>query len=435
MTGLQFLGNFMRIVFALIIALVGIPSAMVYAEIHTVSAVGEYTMSDYEEPKIAELRALDYARRSAAEQAGVYIKSYTKSKQMQISEDEVNAIASNKININAQKVSRQLDTAGNIRIRMEITATVDTADVDGVLAEEAQKRREGIKRYDEIKALSEEQDRQIAELKKKIATIPNDATAMEAEAREQQKRLDREFMSDQIMAEMGDYYTKAKLHEAIRINPKNYLAYHHLGFLYSIDGDAESDIKSSIKFYGMSLLINPYFTDSYIDRAWGYFPALANCYPAGSMLDGKCKKLARLNSEKAISIDPNNPKPYEHLGVMMSCSPAESNKKLSLTFFEKAFDLYERKISEYPNNASLYVERAGFYSHFVSLLYISCNPTVSNYDNNRFIEDICQAVRMDFSLYNQCLTCIDFLAINLIDAETADEYRAKLKAVLKQNKI
>ncbi len=39
---------------------------------------GEYTMSDYETPAVAEQRALTYAKQRAAEQAGVYVDSYTK---------------------------------------------------------------------------------------------------------------------------------------------------------------------------------------------------------------------------------------------------------------------------------------------------------------------------------------------------------------------
>ncbi len=45
----------------------------------TFSANGEYLMSDYNTPEIAELRALDYARRNAAEQARIYLESYLRS--------------------------------------------------------------------------------------------------------------------------------------------------------------------------------------------------------------------------------------------------------------------------------------------------------------------------------------------------------------------
>lgn len=62
------------------------------AAVQTFHAKGEYTMSDYETPSVAEERAFAYAKRSAAEQAGVYVASYTKSTGAQISEDRVNNV-------------------------------------------------------------------------------------------------------------------------------------------------------------------------------------------------------------------------------------------------------------------------------------------------------------------------------------------------------
>ena len=46
----------------------------------TISAKGEYTMSDYETPEFAEERAFDYACQSAMEQIGVHVASYTRTK-------------------------------------------------------------------------------------------------------------------------------------------------------------------------------------------------------------------------------------------------------------------------------------------------------------------------------------------------------------------
>ena len=227
MTALQFLGNFTRILFALIVAFVGLPSAMVSAELHTVSAVGEYTMSDYEEPQIAEQRALDYARRNAAEQAGVYIESYTKTKNMQISEDEVNAIASSKINVISKNVSRELDAENNIRIRIGITATVDTVDVDEVLAQNSNEHELFVEKYKAIQKAALEQDKKISVIKQKLSLIP--VVDINYDEQFEQQRADREFMSLEN-TKLADREKNIKkkidlLDKAIRLNPKNSMAY------------------------------------------------------------------------------------------------------------------------------------------------------------------------------------------------------------------
>ena len=49
------------------------------AEVKDFHGTGEYTMSKYETPAVAEERAVQEAERDALEQAGVYVESYTKS--------------------------------------------------------------------------------------------------------------------------------------------------------------------------------------------------------------------------------------------------------------------------------------------------------------------------------------------------------------------
>lgn len=68
----------MKIFSALTIALMIIFQTVGFAATGTFSASGEYTMSDYDTPEIAELHALDYAKQNAAEQAGVYLESYSR---------------------------------------------------------------------------------------------------------------------------------------------------------------------------------------------------------------------------------------------------------------------------------------------------------------------------------------------------------------------
>ena len=60
-----------------------------YAEVRTITAVGEYTMGEAETPLIAKERADQQAMRAASEQAGVYLESLTEVKNMKLTKDEI----------------------------------------------------------------------------------------------------------------------------------------------------------------------------------------------------------------------------------------------------------------------------------------------------------------------------------------------------------
>ena len=173
-----------------------------YAEVKTFTAVGEYTMSDYESPDIAEQRALDYARRSAAEQAGVYLENYSRSKNFKLVEDEIKTVASDNIEIIDKKVTRKtLPPNDIIYFRVEITASVDTGYIDGVLKKKHEDRQKAIRAYEDLKKKQEEMDKHIAELKEKIAKIESELP--DEEISEEQDRRDRDIELEYPQAQHG----------------------------------------------------------------------------------------------------------------------------------------------------------------------------------------------------------------------------------------
>ena len=107
--------------------------SLVCAAAKTFSATGEYTMSDYETPEVAEQRAFAYAKQRAAEQAGVYIASYTKSTGAQISEDKVSMLAGTLLEVKRREKRMEKTATGDIHILVEITADVDASAIDRAL--------------------------------------------------------------------------------------------------------------------------------------------------------------------------------------------------------------------------------------------------------------------------------------------------------------
>ena len=77
----------MRHIFAIMIAALFLfyPSHG-FTVVKEIVAEGAYNMGDGETPSVAESRALLNAKRIALEQAGTYVESYTKVKNIQVTE-------------------------------------------------------------------------------------------------------------------------------------------------------------------------------------------------------------------------------------------------------------------------------------------------------------------------------------------------------------
>ena len=123
------------------------------ASVKEFSAIGEYTMSDYETPAIADERALAYAVRNAVEKAGVYVESYTHAEKMTVTEDTVEAITNTVLQVK-NKVTKKITTeSGDVRILVEITVQVDTASIENILRDKVEKRQEMTRQYNELQKI------------------------------------------------------------------------------------------------------------------------------------------------------------------------------------------------------------------------------------------------------------------------------------------
>ena len=69
-------------------------TAVAYAEVQTYTGEGSYVMSEGENLGVAKERAKVDAMRNAQEQVGVFVKSFSQTKNFELVDDEVIAIAS-----------------------------------------------------------------------------------------------------------------------------------------------------------------------------------------------------------------------------------------------------------------------------------------------------------------------------------------------------
>ncbi len=121
-----------------------------------IHAAGVYIMGDNDSPKIAKDAARQEAMRSAVEQAGVYVESYSRTQNMQLTEDDVRMISGAVLKVTHENTVPEL-TGNVMKYTVNITAEVDTDTID--LQNMMQKRQELEKlqkERDELKKQNEE---------------------------------------------------------------------------------------------------------------------------------------------------------------------------------------------------------------------------------------------------------------------------------------
>ena len=95
----------------------------------TIEAEGVYTVGDNDSPKIARDAARQEAMRSATEQAGVYVESYTETQNLTLTKDEVRMVAGTVLRVLHEDVTPEL--IGDVwRYRVHLVCSVDTEGID-----------------------------------------------------------------------------------------------------------------------------------------------------------------------------------------------------------------------------------------------------------------------------------------------------------------
>lgn len=162
----------MKKIFYLIFISIFFFSQIAHAEIKNYSGFGEYLMSEFETLDVAKQRAKQKAARNAQEQAGVFVSSYTKIKNQQVTEDEIIAITNGILKIFDVKENLIPQDGGkNILIQVTIKASIDSDEINKWLEKGIEKRSELARQNEELRKAVAEQDKKIAELQKQIENV------------------------------------------------------------------------------------------------------------------------------------------------------------------------------------------------------------------------------------------------------------------------
>ncbi|MBR1421812.1 MAG: tetratricopeptide repeat protein [Selenomonadaceae bacterium] len=205
-----------------------------------IQASGTYIMDSRldETPASATARAREDAKRRAAQQAGVYVESYTKVANLMLEESEVQTIAASVLKIQDEKTSITVMEENLLKFTVEITALVD--DTDPQVLQSMLANRES---FDESVRRNIELQREYDALKQEMEDLKRQYESADANQREKIKiesaqnisRLNsledlekaNEFYVRQNYVSALEYYN-----HALEINPNSAEAYNNRGLTY-----------------------------------------------------------------------------------------------------------------------------------------------------------------------------------------------------------
>src|SRR4030066_1040566 len=97
-----------------------------FTESKEIISEGTYNMGDGETPTVAESRALLQAKRTAVEEAGTYVESYSKTKNFQLTADEIQVLASGVMEVEVLEKKRTVVGDGfNFWIKIKAKVSTD----------------------------------------------------------------------------------------------------------------------------------------------------------------------------------------------------------------------------------------------------------------------------------------------------------------------
>ena len=372
-------GNFFRrTLLTLFTVSIMLFATVVGAKIQMYTATGEDYPSVAESQDISKQRALDKAIKKATKQAGVYLKTYSRSVNSELTDDEVTAITSNAWQLVGEpKFTREIinhsDDTQIIVWKATVEVNVDDSEIQSWIKRDDKEKSTIITQTREALKSSEENDRQIEDLREKY----NRATtqAEKDKIREQMNDADRDFLANQKNEEglkihyakdyngaiklyneaielkpdwswpynnRGNAYEDLKQYEraiqdydkAIEINPNYLMAYNNRGNAYSDLGQNERAIQD----YDKAIQLNPNYFEAYTDRGATYYKLGQN-------------ERAIQDYDKAIQINPNYDMAYYNRGTAYAL----------LRKFKQAIQDFNKAIELNPNYAAAYNNRAYCY--------------------------------------------------------------------------
>lgn len=280
-----------------------------FSETKEIISEGTYNMGDGETPSVAESRALLNAKRVALEQAGTYVESYSKVKNMRLTEDEVKVLASGLMEVTILDKKRTIVGDG-FHFYVKIKAKVNPDKMEAMAKKV--KEKEVVDDYKKIQEAYDKSQKEIEELKKQLA---------QAKDEKEKKKVETKIADDERLFQANEWFEKgqqylwAAAQESVSMTPDD----------LESDSITPDKLDKVSEAFTRAIAINPN-----LDKAREAFT-------------------------RAIAINPNNADAY--LARAYSYHLTEQN--------DKAIEDYDKAIAINPNNARFYLARGSFYMDIV----------------------------------------------------------------------
>jgi tetratricopeptide (TPR) repeat protein len=341
--------------------------AIGFAEVKEIISEGTYNMGDGETPGVAESRALLNAKRAAIEQAGTYVESYSKVKNLQLTEDEIKVMASGLMEVTTVDKKRTVVVDG-FHFWVKIKARVNSDKMEEMAGKA--KGKSAIEDFKRIQAAYDKSQRDIEELKKQLLLAKGD----------QKKEIEKKISDDEKRFQANEWIEKGKrathalserteylkaieaFTSALALDPTRCDAYGERAIDYQRIGELEKSkedldkslaLKCSVEakgdtyFYAYFAIGKDYFDKKrYYDALepfnkaerfydhWGVYRTSDPLYTWRGLAYQRLGQYDRSlkDFEKALAIDPSNGLIFTNMG---SSYFGLGNKQQARVYFEK----------------------------------------------------------------------------------------------------
>ena len=242
------------------------------AEVRTYTGSDEYIMSEFETIDIAKQRAKQKAERVAIESAGVFVESTTEVSNQMVTKDEIFTMAGGILKVvDVQYQLTPLEDGKSLIVRATVKADIDSDDIAKWLNRAPGERSELVAQNKELQAAIDAQDKQIADLKARLAKAENgqDKAQITAEFAAE----DKIFQANQKLEEALKFYYAGNLNGALQsctqsldFNPNSALATSLRGTIYYQLGQYTNAINDLSK----AATLNPSDEKIFYNRALAY---------------------------------------------------------------------------------------------------------------------------------------------------------------------
>ena len=357
---------FLTVIFALSAAIVG-------ASVKFFDGYGECELGEFTTIPKAKERALERAKSDAQKQAGLYLKSESRSLNSELVDDAISAVTNNIIDISGveyetitQKITERTTA---VVIVAKIKASIDPEGIYDFIKRDDKEKVTIIQQNDSLQEAIQKNDKEFEDLKEQYKQ--SDTQDEKNRILEQMKQVDRDFLANQKLEEALKFYYAKNYQESIKLNtealqlkPNWDWAYNNRGTAYAALGQNERAIQDLDK----AIELNPNNDYAYNNRG--------NAYKGLGQYERAIQ-----DYDKAIALNPNDAVAYYNRG---NAYYYLGQKERAIQDFDKAIQLNTNYDMAYNNRGVAYND-LGEYERAIQDFNktIELNPNLSEAYNNR----------------------------------------------------